>query len=216
VTAIDGATTAPDLSKATATGGFGVETLRTALENLGRTGQGTFQGIGGSVINDLIPALGQAQEAAAGLSSLFTDLFGSVLGKKGVGGFFSKVLGAVAGSVVSSQFGGFREAGGPVTAGKAYVVGEKRPEIFIPGMNGSIAPRMPNAADMGRGIAGLGGAGGSGRQTINVTVNAKDAVLTNQVRNWVAEGVQQATLQGAQYGSDLALKRMSDARRRAL
>lgn len=38
--------------------------------------------------------------------------------------------------------------GGPVTAGRAYVVGEKRPELFVPRMSGTIIPE----------VAGVGGA----------------------------------------------------------
>lgn len=34
----------------------------------------------------------------------------------------------------------FRERGGPVKAGNAYVVGEKRPEVFVPQQNGTILP----------------------------------------------------------------------------
>lgn len=34
----------------------------------------------------------------------------------------------------------YREFGGPVTAGQAYIVGEKRPEIFVPDRNGTILP----------------------------------------------------------------------------
>lgn len=34
----------------------------------------------------------------------------------------------------------FREKGGPVTAGQPYIVGEKRPELFIPDRNGTILP----------------------------------------------------------------------------
>ena len=34
----------------------------------------------------------------------------------------------------------FRENGGPVEAGKPYIVGEKRPELFIPDRNGRILP----------------------------------------------------------------------------
>lgn len=34
----------------------------------------------------------------------------------------------------------FRENGGPVEAGKPYIVGEKRPELFIPDRNGTILP----------------------------------------------------------------------------
>jgi tape measure domain-containing protein len=39
-----------------------------------------------------------------------------------------------------------RAAGGPVSAGQAYVVGEKRPELFVPSVNGTILPRLPTVA----------------------------------------------------------------------
>lgn len=44
---------------------------------------------------------------------------------------------------------GLRAEGGPVSAGSAYVVGEKGPELFVPGSSGSI---VPNAQ-----LAGAGG-----------------------------------------------------------
>ncbi len=47
-----------------------------------------------------------------------------------------------------------REMGGPVTAAKKYLVGEKGPELFVPNTNGSIIPNKK-----------LGG------QTVNITVN---------------------------------------------
>ena len=37
-------------------------------------------------------------------------------------------------------FGGFRAAGGPVSPGKAYMVGERGPELFMPNTAGSIIP----------------------------------------------------------------------------
>jgi phage-related minor tail protein len=37
---------------------------------------------------------------------------------------------------------GRREFGGPVRAGMPYLVGEKRPELFVPGMSGSIVPKV--------------------------------------------------------------------------
>ena len=55
---------------------------------------------------------------------------------------------------ISSAFGGFRAAGGSVTAGKAYVVGEQGAEMFVPSSNGTIVPN-----------------GGMGGSTINITVN---------------------------------------------
>jgi len=50
----------------------------------------------------------------------------------GAGGLFGALFGGL--------FGGFRAGGGPVTAGKAYVVGEKRPELFVPNVSGVIVP----------------------------------------------------------------------------
>ena len=44
------------------------------------------------------------------------------------------------GSGTSFGFGGFREKGGPVAPGKAYVVGEKEPEFFVPDVPGQIVP----------------------------------------------------------------------------
>lgn len=53
-----------------------------------------------------------------------------------------------------SGFIGAREFGGPVSAGRAYVVGERRPELFVPSTNGYIHPSV--------------GGGGGGQQHIAV------------------------------------------------
>lgn len=36
-----------------------------------------------------------------------------------------------------------RASGGPVSAGQPYIVGEKRPELFVPSTNGTIIPEVP-------------------------------------------------------------------------
>jgi hypothetical protein len=50
-------------------------------------------------------------------------------------------------SDLESTFSGVggRAAGGPVRAGQPYIVGEKRPELFIPDQNGTILPRVPES-----------------------------------------------------------------------
>ncbi|HEY4268419.1 MAG TPA: hypothetical protein VGM94_09535 [Galbitalea sp.] len=40
---------------------------------------------------------------------------------------------------------GGRATGGPVRAGQPYIVGEHRPELFVPDANGRILPRVPSA-----------------------------------------------------------------------
>lgn len=47
-----------------------------------------------------------------------------------------------------AQFGGALASGGPAMAGKAYLVGEKRPELFVPSTNGTV---VPNAGSWGGG-----------------------------------------------------------------
>jgi hypothetical protein len=57
-----------------------------------------------------------------------------------------------------------RASGGPVTKGVPYIVGEHRPELFVPKENGTIIPRVPRSAQ-GSPVAASGGT------TININVN---------------------------------------------
>jgi hypothetical protein len=66
---------------------------------------------------------------------------------------------------IGNFFAGFRAEGGPVGAGGSYVVGEKGPELFVPGSSGSI---IPNGA--------MGGGGGKGGSSVNVTYNIASGV----------------------------------------
>lgn len=51
--------------------------------------------------------------------------------------------------------GGGRAHGGPVTAGRTYIVGENQPELFVPKTNGTIIPKVP--ASFPRAMGGGGG-----------------------------------------------------------
>lgn len=82
------------------------------------------------------------------------------------GAAMSTGLGIAAGTAIA----GFREKGGEVKKGQAYVVGEKRPELFIPDRNGRIEPNLNS----------LGGGGGGDSYTeyhmpVTMTVQATDA-----------------------------------------
>lgn len=62
-----------------------------------------------------------------------------------------------------------RAAGGPVIAGQPYIVGERRPELFIPETNGTILPSVPTQRS--------GTPGATGTQTVinnYVTVTSLD------------------------------------------
>jgi hypothetical protein len=53
--------------------------------------------------------------------------------------FTSQVTEPLIGSLLGS-FGGARASGGPVSGGKSYLVGERGPEVFVPGSSGRIVP----------------------------------------------------------------------------
>jgi hypothetical protein len=54
-----------------------------------------------------------------------------------------------------------RAAGGPVTAGRGYLVGEEGPELFVPSMSGAIVPNGIASRLEGAAASGAGWGGGS-------------------------------------------------------
>ena len=69
---------------------------------------------------------------------------------------------------------GARAMGGPVSAAKAYLVGEKGPEVFVPGMSGNIIPNNNLGSLMSRGSASSGGGG-----TTIVNINVQTGIATD-------------------------------------
>jgi hypothetical protein len=123
--------------------------------------------LAGSVVNalHLHGALGQVADAIIriGLQRAIIEPIANLLfggGGSSGGGIFSifgRLLGGGGGSLggmmnfsgVGSglNFGSFgRASGGPVSAGQPYIVGEKRPELFVPSTSGTIVPNVGGAA----------------------------------------------------------------------
>jgi hypothetical protein len=104
--------------------------------------------------------LGGALKVVASIVSTLIGLFSNLVGIinaavtaiRAVASAGKAIGGAIGGAL---GFGGGRAMGGPVSARTAYVVGERGPELFVPGSSGSIIPN--------------GGMGGG--TTINLTVN---------------------------------------------
>lgn len=93
------------------------------------------------------------------LDNLADDLFNllsqAASGLKGGAGGVSGILGTV-----GSLFGK-RATGGPVSAGQPYIVGERRPEVFVPNVNGTVIPSL-NAA--------MARVQGGAQHTLNTTI----------------------------------------------
>jgi hypothetical protein len=112
-----------------------------------------MKNIGTFIIKTLAPAIGTVLGAAlkiigvavSGLIGLFANLVGII---NGVVNAIQAIINLVRnnpivkgiGSVIDNVFGGGRAAGGAVSAGTTYLVGERGPELFTPNMSGGITP----------------------------------------------------------------------------
>lgn len=126
-----------------------------------------------------------------------------------IGGFFG------AGPTVAGNDGlsntlrgisGFRAGGGSVSAGRAYVVGEDEPELFVPNVSGTIL----NGAQVAR--AGMGGGGGRAE----VVIHAPAGFTAEQVAQ--AEGISVRVVSAASpqiVGSSVSASRRSMGKSKA-
>lgn len=84
---------------------------------------------------------------------------------------------SVAASLFSALFGGARADGGPVSAGRAYLVGERGPEMFVPRGSGQIVPNAVNARR------------GGGAVNMAVTFQVDGAVAKSEIVGMITEGM---------------------------
>ena len=113
-----------------------------------------------------------AEIAASAVKTDLGALFGGGAGSGGglLSGLFGSLFGGAPG----------RATGGPVTAGRPYMVGERGPELFVPAGAGSIAP----TASTTRGAVSI---------TVNVAAPpAADAVFMARTGQQVARAVRRA------------------------
>jgi hypothetical protein len=96
----------------------------------------------------------------AGAVALVSAAFGKA--KSGGGGAPSSGQG--------STFTNRREFGGPVSKGRAYIVGERRPELFVPNTNGIIVPQVPSMDYSGASVS-------SGMYGVEVMLKGPDDLL---------------------------------------
>jgi len=118
-----------------------------------------------------------------------------------LGGIFGGGGGELPGFGTSSFVGPLpgRATGGPVTAGQPYIVGEKRPEVFVPDRSGVILPKVP------------GMDGGGVNAPVNISIDARgadsgvEARLNNQIAALKASlpGVIVSTVKTAKQGRTL-------------
>ena len=166
----------------------------------------TFRQIGESVRNDLVQNL---REAIKGSQS-FGDAMNKVLSNlkdKLIDLALNKAISGIGSALSGGKgFGGFlgglfgKERGGPVSAGGAYLVGERGPEILQLGSKGGNV--IPNSK--------IGGGGGNVYNTVSVTVDAGSSSVdgnnagANQLGEQIAAAIQSELIKQKRVGGLLA------------
>lgn len=136
-----------------------VNTLELAVQNFGRnfentfiqasmTGKFAFKDFVSSAMEDLARLIFRLTV----INPIVEGITGKLSGKKSGGSLIGGLLSSIAGGLIGgggkgatplgpvATIAGKRAAGGPVSAGKTYLVGEEGPELFTPGRAGGITP----------------------------------------------------------------------------
>jgi hypothetical protein len=124
--------------------------LKLAIQGIG-IALGVVIGVVGNLISGFRTLFGIIQSVVGSIQSLISLVANNPV-VKGIG------------NAISSAFGGFRAAGGSVSAGKSYVVGEQGAEMFVPSSNGTIVPN--------------GGMGSTFNITVNGAIDAEGTART--------------------------------------
>ncbi|UXC38289.1 phage tail tape measure protein [Cupriavidus gilardii] len=197
--------------------------LEDSVVKFAMTGKLSFGDFAKSVIADL--ARIQARAAISGLAQMGINFVGSLFaagaGAAATSGSawnafstgpsaaaYTSTTGATGTGMFSNptpMFGGLRAGGGNVEAGKAYVVGEKRPEVFVPAQSGRILPSV------GGGDIYVSTQVNMQDGTSQTQVNGGDAALGKQVGDMVNAAVSDRLNREMRQGGLLWRMRMGQA-----
>ncbi|MCH8158043.1 MAG: hypothetical protein IID18_09910, partial [Nitrospinae bacterium] len=111
---------------------------------------GAFENIAGRAFNGFIREIQRGKDALESLVDVGRAAAFDIIAEFGkialFDPFIKNFINPAASSFAGFLFGGAREHGGPVTPNKAFLVGERGPELFTPGSAGTIIPNNQLAA----------------------------------------------------------------------
>jgi hypothetical protein len=167
------------------------------------TGNALNNVLGGAIDN----IINKTQSWQAVLSNLLGQLGGLLMqvGFSMLGGNDGKGLF----SILSGNFGK-RATGGPVTLGSPYLVGERGPELFVPGTGGSVVPTQDLRSAMN------GGGAGGGSPVLNMSfqttnIGGVEYVSRDQLEAAMASTRRQAASDGARRGMSMTLDKLQQS-----
>jgi hypothetical protein len=153
-------------------------------------GEQIFSGLTSSMMEGLKALEGQSQKSFQQIAADFANMLAQIALQAAASAAFKAIFGAIGGGAGGADaimglvpVAGTRAAGGPVSAGQSYLVGEQGPEMFVPSAAGNIVPSSQASATSG-GVTvnvDMGGSGGSGtdpNQAMEFGRRVKQAVVS--------------------------------------
>ena len=147
------------------------------------------------------------QSILSSLTKLFADqamqsLFGggSSGGSGILGAAFKSFFSGPATPAGSLNFGGPRAAGGPVSAGKSYLVGERGPELFSPGSSGAIIPSRDRGGNIEVNVMNYGNSGVDVQKSQGPNGPRLNVIIGKMIDQHIASGQADPVMRG-RYGA---------------
>ena len=157
-------------------------------------------------------AIGIAK-AFAGMGGSFNSAAASPGGSAGVAGIGGGGMTNPFGN--TSSFGApvsLKANGGPVSGGQPYMVGERGPELFVPGQSGGVMRNEDMRSLMGRSPAS-GGAASMNFSFETTSIGGTEYVSREQLESAMAVTRKQASSDGAKRGMSMTLDKMQNSPR---
>ena len=209
----------------------------TGLTNIGNIAITVADGIGaafGQAFQGLISGSMSAKEALSGFFKSVGDMFismateiiakqlvmitlqailkalggapGASSGSMSSQGYFSPTTGL---GTAGPNFG--RANGGPAAGGTPYLVGERGPELFVPGSNGGVMSNNDMRAAMGSRPGGAGGSPVLNMSFQSTNINGVEYVSRDQLEQAMAATRRQAAKEGANRGMSMTLDKLQQS-----
>ena len=156
----------------------------------------SFKDMVGTIATDLSDGIKGLIRGTSTLNEVMNNVLDKMIDAAFNMAFFGNASGTLnkGMGLFGSLFGGFLSTGGPAKAGKSYIVGEKGPELFTPGVSGKVSP---NSA-----------LGGSTNIVVNVDASGSavegDKEQANQFGSAIATAIQSELIKQKRPGGLLA------------
>ena len=136
---------------------------------------------------------------------------GSSSSAAGFGGSFDAGIPAIGNTTDFSGAFKMRAMGGPVASGTPYLVGERGPELFMPGTGGSVVNNNDLRSAMGGRPGGANGSPVLNMSFQSTTINGVEYVSRDQLEAAMAQTRRQAAKDGANRGMNMTLDKIQNS-----